>query len=114
MHLASHLIAVLHERVDLRIRKTIQVRSNRLHFGLHDRMKCRGVLGQVDHLGDRQENEARLLAKVLPFQLPDPVPENIGSAHGLTKNPQRRLAQNLKRLSGIADQDLVELGALMH
>ena len=75
-------------------------------------MKRRGVFGRVDHLGDGQEHEAGLLAEVLPFQLPNPVPENIGRAHGLTKNPQRRLAQDLKRFSGIADQDLVELDVL--
>ena len=75
-------------------------------------MKRGGVFGRVDHLGYGQKHEARLLAEVLPFQLPNPVPENIGRTHGLTKNPQRRLAQNLKRFSGVAYQNLVKLDVL--
>ncbi len=75
-------------------------------------MKRCGVFGRVDHLGYREKHEARLLAEVLPFQLPNPVPKYIGRTHGLTKNTKCCLAQDLERFSGVAYQDLVKLEIL--
>ena len=78
VHLARDFVAVLHQRVDFDIRKTVQIRANRLHLGLHHRMHGRGVIGQVNRFGDRQKDKTRLLAKIFALHLPDPIPQDIG------------------------------------
>ena len=99
---------MLCERVDLLGGKPIQVGSDRLHLCLNDGMQSRRILLHVNRLSDRKEREPGLLAEVLPFQLRDTIPENVRRTHGLANDSECGITQDLKRLAGIADENLIK------
>ena len=105
MQAAGHLIAMLHQRVDFQIGEAIEVGADRGDLRLHHRVEGVGIFVWIDDAGDRGEMEAVAIAKIFPFQLPDPIPEDVGGADRLRDKPQRGIAQHLERLAGIAHED---------
>ena len=104
---AGHFVAMLHQRIDLEVVKGIEIRADRRHLCLHYRMEAVGILLRLDHTGDRHEVIAVLVAEVFPLQLPDAIPEDVGGADRLGNKAERLVAENLKRLAGIADDHAV-------
>ena len=101
------------ERVDLEIAEPVEVGADARHLGLHDGVQGMGILVGIDQMRDRQKLKTVAVAKVLALELPDPVPEDVGRPDRLRHESQRRVAENLKRLAGIADHDPVERPAAM-
>ena len=108
---AGDLVAVADERVDLEVGEAVEVGADRCHFRLEHRMKRVGILLQRHDPRDRHEVKAVLVAEVLPLQLPDAVPKDVGGADRLCQEAERRVAEDLERLAGIADEHAGERAA---
>ena len=83
---------MLGERVDFHRGKPIEVRADGLYFRLYHRMLRRGVIGRIDHLGNRQKDEPFLSAETFAFQLTYTIPEDIRRPHRLADDSQRGIA----------------------
>ena len=62
----------------------------------------------MDGLGDGKERKSGVLAKVLTFELPDAIPQNIRRTHGLANDSERSITQHLKGLAGVADENVIK------
>ena len=107
VHAAGHLVAVGHEGVDLEVAEAVEVGADARHLCLHNGVDGPGIFVRVDDMRHRQEIKAVLVAEILPFQLPDPVPEDVGGPDRLRDEAEGRVAEDLKRLAGVAHQDAV-------
>ena len=93
--------------VDLQIVEPVEVGTDARNLRLHHRMHAVRILVGVDDVRHGQEMEAILVAEVLPLQLPDAVPEDVGGPDRLGDESERGVAEDLKRLAGVADDHSV-------
>src|SRR5207244_1006261 len=69
----------------------------------------RRIIGRLDHVRDRGEDEAGGVVERFDFQLPDPVHDDVRRAHGSAKQPPTAMvALYLEGLAHIADEDAVQ------
>ena len=74
---SCHLVAMSDERGDLQIGEPVEIGPQGRDDPLDDRVQGMGILHRIDHLRDRGEEKSVLVAEVLPFELPDAVPEDV-------------------------------------
>ena len=107
--LAADAVTVSHEAADFQRRKAIQVGADVGRLPLDFRVHGRRILGRLDHLGNRGEDEAGRVVKRFDLQLPNPVHEDVGRAQGGSDQPAGpAVALHFDPLSHVADEDAVQ------
>ena len=107
MQAASHLVAVGDQRVDLEVAEPIEIGADARHLRLHDGVDSMRIDVRIGDVRRRQKREAVAVAEVLPLQLPDAIPEDVGGSNRLGNEPQWSVAENVKWLAGVAHDDAV-------
>ena len=88
MRAPGDLVTVADERVHLEIGEAVEVGADRRHLCLEDGMERMGIFRRRHDRRDRDEMKTVLIAEILPLELPDPVPEDVGGADRLREETE--------------------------
>src|SRR5262245_23611373 len=100
-----------HQATDLERREAIEIRANIGRLSLNFRVQGRRILLRLDNVRDRGEDETRCVPERIDLQLPDPIHQDVGRAHGgPNQSSSTAVALHLKRLSHVAYKDAIQSG----